>query len=123
MKLFICKKCGNLIELLEGENEHIICCGEKVSKINVNDSEASGEKHLPVINVLSDDKIEVLVGLVSHPMSSEHNISFIMIKNDTESIKKYLKPEDEPKAIFPYLKNSTVYAYCNLHGLFKTEVK
>ena len=34
---------------------------------------------------------------------------------------KYLKPGDKPEADFHLVEHGTVYAYCNLHGLWKTE--
>ncbi|MCC7571256.1 desulfoferrodoxin, partial [Candidatus Micrarchaeota archaeon] len=38
---------------------------------------------------------------------------------------KYLKPGEEPKAVFEVAdgdKALAVYEHCNLHGLWKTEV-
>ena len=47
----------------------------------------------------------------------------VKLKNFTNKIVKYLlKPNDEPKAIFDYEKDSTIYAYCNKHGLWKKEI-
>ena len=34
---------------------------------------------------------------------------------------KYLKPGDKPEADFHLVEHGTVYAYCNLHGLWKTK--
>ena len=54
-------------------------------------------------------------------MLPEHHIEWIALVDDDKVELKYLKPGEEPKAEFAEVKAGTVYAYCNLHGLWKAE--
>lgn len=122
MKLLKCNVCGNLIELIEGSNENIVCCNEVMNIVTVNSTEASGEKHVPIYEIL-DNKIKVSVGSVIHPMEENHYIKWIALVSEKKTIKKYLKPGENPVVKFPYIQGSTIYAYCNLHSIFKTDVE
>ena len=125
MNLFVCKHCGNLTELLNNSGVPMVCCGDEMTEIVPNTVEASTEKHLPEITV-SGDSVSVQVGSVLHPMESGHFIVFIYVETKAGGQHKLLKPGDEPKATFALAagdKPVAVYAYCNLHGLWKTEIK
>ena len=91
-----------------------------MQKLEANSTEASQEKHVPVITK-EDGKIKVAVGSVLHPMAPEHFIEWIALVIDDKVEFKFLKPGDEPKAEFGEAKSGTVFAYCNLHGLWKAE--
>ena len=55
-------------------------------------------------------------------MSEEHYIEWIAIQTKSGNQRKALKPGDAPKACFALLEDDeveAVYAYCNLHSLFK----
>lgn len=56
-------------------------------------------------------------------MEEEHYIIWIALVHDNEIVKVELKPNDKPEAVFPYISNAEIYAYCNLHGLWKTDLK
>jgi len=43
--------------------------------------------------------------------------------NGEEKTKVELYPEQEASARFPYVKGAKIYAYCNKHGLWESEVK
>ena len=70
----------------------------------------------------NDNTIKVTVGSTIHPMEEKHYIEWIAIVKDNEISLKKLKPNMEPIVELPYINNSTVYAYCNLHGLWKTNL-
>ena len=100
----------------------VMCCGEKMVELVPNTVDASGEKHLPVVTVLDNNSIKVEVGSVHHPMLPEHHISFVYVETENGGIQVNLK--DKPEAVV-YLgeeKAVAVYEYCNLHGLWKTEL-
>ena len=125
MNLFVCKLCGNTTELLNSSGVPMVCCGKEMTKIIPNTVEASTEKHLPEITV-SGSNVSVQVGSVMHPMESGHFITFIYLETKTGSQNKRLKPGEEPKAVFTLNADDAplaAYAYCNLHGLWKTEIK
>ena len=89
--------------------------------IKVNSVDASLEKHVPFCEI-KDDKVYVTIGEVIHPMGEDHYIEWIARVKGNKIVKYLLKPNDEPKAIFDYEENSSIYAYCNKHGLWKKEI-
>jgi len=100
------------------------CCGEDMAELIPNTVDASNEKHLPKVTV-SSDKISVQVGSVPHPMTDEHYIQFICVETENGDQRICLKPGDSPNAEFGFVNDKpiAVYEYCNLHGLWKTEIK
>ena len=122
-KFYVCKTCGNLVGKLEG-SVPMICCGKQMEELVPNTVEASGEKHLPVYTY-KDNLLEVSVGSVLHPMVDEHNISFIYVETKKGGQRKSLVVNKEPKASFVFVDDEpvNVFAYCNLHGLWKSEIK
>jgi superoxide reductase len=94
-----------------------------MAELEANTVEAGVEKHLPVVNA-SGDYINVNVGSVPHPMEIAHHISFVYVVTECGGQRKRLKAGDEPKLSFAFAddKPIVVYAYCNLHGLWKTEI-
>ena len=122
-KFFVCKHCGNLIGMIENSGVPIVCCGEKMTELVANTVDASLEKHTPVVNV-NGDKVEVVVGSVEHPMLEEHFIKWIYLETKKGGQRKALKPGEAPKATFAVTDDEpvAVYAYCNLHGLWKTVI-
>ena len=123
-KFYICKHCGKMVGLIVDTGTPLICCSEKMKEIIPNTVEASLEKHLPVVTV-SGDKINVQVGSVFHPMEDSHNIAFVYVESKNGGQRKCLKSGESPNLTFSFAddKPVAVYAYCNLHGLWKTEVK
>ena len=122
-KFFICKHCGNISSLIENKGVPMLCCGEKMTELVPNTVEASTEKHLPAVTVLGDG-IEVQVGSLPHPMEDAHSIAFVYVETECGGQRKRMKPGKEPKLTFRFAddKPVAVYAYCNLHGLWKTEL-
>ena len=101
----------------------LVCCGQKMTYLEPNTVEASAEKHLPSVTV-EDGVVTVNVGSVDHPMIPEHFIQWVYVQTEKGGQRKNLQPEEAPNVKF-YLgddKVIAVYAYCNLHGLWKTEL-
>ena len=122
-KFYICRHCGNLVEMVEDMGVNPVCCGEDMEELVPNAVEASGEKHIPSVSVVGN-VVSVNVGSVDHPMLEEHYIEWVQVDTENGSLRKHLKPGSAPKVLF-YLgeeKAKTVYAYCNLHGLWKAEL-
>ena len=90
--------------------------------ISENSVDAALEKHVPMYFV-NGEKINVQVGEVLHPMMKEHYIMWICIVKGEDYKFCYLKPGDEPKCSFDYIPGSKIYAYCNLHSLWVSEIK
>ena len=123
-KFYICKKCGNVIEKIHDSGVNPVCCGEKMSEIIPGVVEASHEKHIPVVEV-DGSRICISVGSVEHPMVEEHSILWIYLKTDRGAYRKHLNPGDKPVACFNLYDEKPIaaYAYCNLHGLWKFDIK
>lgn len=120
-RFFICKHCGNIVTMLEQSGVPVVCCNENMTELVANTVDASHEKHVPVVTV-EGKTVNVMVGSVIHPMTDAHHISFLALQTDKGLHIRYLKPTDEPCATFMLDENETieeVYAYCNLHGLWK----
>ena len=122
-KFYICEHCGNLVTTIHNAGVPLVCCGEKMKELLPNTVEASGEKHLPVVTV-EEGAIYVNVGSVDHPMLTEHFIEWVYVQTENGGQRKVLKPGDDPNVTFCLGddKAVAVYAYCNLHGLWMTEV-
>lgn len=121
MKVYKCEQCQSVaLEIITGES-----CSEKTYKeITANTAEASSEKHLPVVE-RNGDTVTVTVGAVEHPMDYEHYIMWIFLETKDGGILKKLNPGEQPQAVFQLTEGMvpvTVYEYCNLHGLWKTEL-
>ena len=122
MKFYICKHCGNIVAMVKASGAPISCCGQKMTEIEAGTTDASVEKHVPVVEV-KDGKVLVTVGTVAHPMAPEHYIERIDLCTDKGSQRKQLNPGDKPQACFALCegeKVETAYAYCNLHSLWKS---
>jgi len=122
-KFYICEHCGNLIGLIRDTGAPLMCCGDDMTYLAPNTIEASVEKHLPVVTV-TDAGITVEVGSVPHPMEEAHNIAFIYVETEHGGQRKSLNVGETPKAAFSFTddKPVAVFAYCNLHGLWKTDI-
>ena len=117
-----CRKCGAIVNVLEDCNCNdcgIQCCGEKMMVLKPNSVDASFEKHLPTYEMVEDE----IFTKVDHVMEKEHYIEWIALVTDTEQIIHKLYPEQNAEVRFKYVSGSILYAYCNKHGLWKTEVE
>ncbi|AUG58969.1 MAG TPA: desulfoferrodoxin [Ruminiclostridium sp.] len=119
---FRCEVCGNLVELINNGGGELVCCGKPMVKLDPNTFDASTEKHVPAAE-RKDGKIYVTVGSVEHPMTEEHYIEWIAVVSDDGIERIELSPGNEPKAVFRDRNNVDVYAYCNLHGLWKSSLE
>ncbi len=122
-KFYICRHCGNLIDMVNSSGVPVVCCGEEMQALVPNTVEASGEKHIPVVTV-NGSEITVNVGSVDHPMIPEHFIQWVYVETENGGQRKVLNPGEKPTVSFCLGedKAKAVYAYCNLHGLWMTEI-
>lgn len=123
MKFMKCMTCGNIIAFVDEKHDNIVCCGEKMTELIAGTVDASVEKHKPVISI-DGNKVTVTVGEVLHPMLPEHYIEWIALETKLGNQRKQLT-NGEPSACFKICDDDQVisaYDYCNLHGLWKTEV-
>ena len=123
-KFFICKHCGNLVGMVFSSGVPTVCCGEKMTELVANTTDAAKEKHVPVVTV-EGNLVTVTVGSVDHPMLPEHYIQWIYLQTEDGGHRKALEPGQAPKAVFALTEGEkpvAVYEYCNLHGLWKANL-
>jgi superoxide reductase len=121
MKFYICKHCGNIIAKVKDSGVPVVCCGEKMSEIIPGTSDGAAEKHIPVYTV-DGNTVHVTVGSVAHPATEAHHIEWIAVQTKYGNQRKTLDPLGKPEACFALCEGDeveAVYAYCNLHGLWK----
>ncbi|MBQ1467070.1 MAG: desulfoferrodoxin Dfx [Solobacterium sp.] len=121
LKVLRCEGCGKMVITLKDSKCPTKCCGEPMVELTANTTEAATEKHVPVVTRESN-KILVNVGSVDHPMIPEHYIEWVALVSDKGFRIAYLEPGQQPCVeCLEDEKVEAVYAYCNLHGLWKTE--
>lgn len=120
VKFYRCEVCGNIVAMVREGGGTLSCCGQEMTLLEANTTDAATEKHVPVVTK-EDGKIKVAVGSATHPSLPEHYIQWIALATDDKVQITYLEPGMEPKAEFPEVESGTVYEYCNLHGLWKAE--
>ena len=122
-KFYRCRHCGNVIIKFVDSGVPVVCCGEQMEELIPNTVDASNEKHVPVVKMTENGKIKVEVGSILHPMTPEHHIVFIYVEMENGGIRIDLKEEPKAEICACNGKVTAVYEYCNLHGLWKTEIK
>ncbi len=123
-KFYRCEHCGNIVGLIHNGGVPLMCCGQKMTKLEAGVIEASVEKHVPVVTV-ENKLVKVVVGSVAHPMTEDHNISWIYLQTSKGGQRKNLDVNSAPEVEFALADETpvAVYAYCNLHGLWKAIFK
>ncbi|MBR6411149.1 MAG: desulfoferrodoxin [Clostridia bacterium] len=117
-----CKHCGQIVAVVKKTGVPMMCCGEKMEVIQPGTTDASLEKHVPVVTV-EKGKVTVTVGSVEHPMIPEHYIEWISLQTKAGNQRKILNPGDRPVAEFAIFEGDEViaaFAYCNLHSLWRS---
>lgn len=122
-RFYICEHCGNIVGMVHDASVPVVCCGQKMKKLEPGTVEASHEKHIPAVTV-EGNTVKVAIGSVAHPMTEEHSITWVYLQTDRGGQRKTLKPGSEPAVTFAVTdeKPIAVYAYCNLHGLWKADI-
>ena len=119
LEIYKCVKCGNIVEVVHGGAGELVCCGEPMTRLTENTTDAAKEKHVPVIEKV-DGGYKVKVGGAAHPMEEKHFIEWIELLADDKAYREFLNPGDAPEAVFNVKADSvTARELCNLHGLWK----
>lgn len=121
LKFYYCEDCDNMVIMLKNSGVPVVCCGQKMIELKPGTVDASVEKHIPVYQV-ENGQVLVTVGAAAHPMAEEHFIEWIALQTRQGSQHTALQPGQPPQATFAIQDGDeveAVYAYCNLHGLWK----
>lgn len=117
-----CRHCGNIVVKVNDSGVPVMCCGEAMGVLLPNTSDGAKEKHVPTHSVKCG-KVTVRIGEIAHPMTPEHHIAWVKLQTNKGNQFKRLTPGTEPVATFCVdedEKIEAVFAYCNLHSLFKS---
>ena len=120
-KFYICEHCRNIVTKIKDVGVPVVCCGEKMKELVPGTVDAAVEKHIPVHSV-EGNLVKVFVGSTEHPMQPEHYIEWVSLQTKQGNQWKALKPGEKPEACFAICVGAeveAVYAYCNLHSLWK----
>ena len=116
LEVYKCLLCGNIVEVVHAGSSALVCCGEDMTLMTENTTDAATEKHVPVIE-MGAGVITVKVGSVPHPMEDAHYIEWVELIADGKAYRQFLKPGEAPEAVFNITASSvTAREYCNLHG-------
>jgi len=119
MEVYKCEICGNMVEMVHEGGGTLVCCGQNMTLMAENSTDAAQEKHVPVIEKTGNG-YNVKVGSAAHPMEDQHYIEWIELVAGDVSQRVFLKPGDAPEASFcTDAAEVTARAYCNLHGLWR----
>lgn len=121
-EIYYCTICGNVIEIFNEGASALVCCNQKMQKLEAKTKDTSVEKHVPYVEE-TDNGVLVKIGQnEDHPMTEEHHIKFIEVHTKDMVLKAELKPGDAPQAEFPVKKEDIVKAreWCNVHGLWES---
>lgn len=123
MNIFYCKHCKRIVYTFYGGG-NLTCCGDEMTLLQPKKKDVGNEKHLPVVERIGECQIRVTVGSVLHPMTAEHLVQWVFVAQADHFQIKTFEPEQEPIASFTINPEQPikVYEFCNLHGLWLTEL-
>lgn len=124
-RFFLCTACGNVVVKMVDSGLNLSCCGKEMKELVPGTDDGVGEKHLPVVECKCDGTVKVRIGSMPHPMTQEHRIVFIYLETKHGGHLQYLDMDKPAEAVFHICckdKPVAVYSYCNVHGLWKTEL-
>ncbi|CUP55254.1 desulfoferrodoxin family protein [Anaerotruncus colihominis] len=121
---FFATKSGDVLAALICGNGSLSCGGQAMEYLNANTSDGASEKHVPVVE-MEGGTLKVSVGSVFHPMTTEHSIGWVCLVTRRGWQLRALPVDENPVTEFAVARDDSpicVYAWCNLHGLWKTEL-
>ncbi|MDE5561633.1 MAG: desulfoferrodoxin [Bacteroidaceae bacterium] len=122
VKFYKCAHCGNVIIKVVDSGVKVVCCGQQMDELVANTVDAATEKHIPVVTSTENGCLHIEVGSVLHPMLPEHHIAFVYVETDNGGIRVDLTDKPAADVCVGNAKPLAVYEYCNLHGLWKTDL-
>lgn len=115
-----------IVEVIGGiHQENFQCCQKPMGLLEATMTEGANEKHLPKVQV-QGNKICVCVGSDPHPMTQEHSIQWIYLQTEKGCQRRNLEPGKAAEVTFLVAEDDkpvAIYAYCNLHGFWKTSIE
>lgn len=118
---YICEVCGNIVEKIHDSGNELTCCMRTMKELVPGETDGKLEFHIPVLDI-KDNVAEIRVGEQPHPMEESHYIKWIEIITTKGEMRRCFKPGEKPVVRYNLCddeKICAVYAYCNIHGLWK----
>ena len=112
MSVFYLAGKSHVVEVYGDEALDLACCGTPLKAIAPNSVDAA------------KNEVHVTVGSVTHPMTEEHLIAYIILVTKKGVQRVNLTATDAPEATFRLADGDApvkVIEFCNLHGLWQTE--
>ena len=121
-EIYYCPICGNVVEINNEGASALVCCNQKMQKLEAKTEDSTLEKHVPYVEEVEGGVLVKVGQNQAHPMNEDHLIKFIEVHTETMVLKAELKPDDAPEAFFPVKKEDVIKAreWCNLHGLWES---
>ncbi|MCL1913634.1 MAG: desulfoferrodoxin [Eubacteriaceae bacterium] len=122
-KNLLCNICGSYAQFSQAlEFTGVTCCSQQMQELEA--ILEFNEKHTPQVSV-KGSRVTVRVGAVDHPMEEDHSIMYIELVQSDKAQRIYLNLQCHPVASFilDTLMPFEVYAFCNIHGLYKTSAE
>ena len=112
-KFYVCPICGNVVHSMG--DAVVSCCGITLPALEAEDAD---DTHEIIIEKVEDEDFIT----ISHPMTKEHFISFLVfVTSDKMQMVKFY-PEGNAETRLQLRGRGYLYCYCNQHGLFKKKV-
>ena len=119
LQSYKCELCGNVVEVLDGFDGELVCCGQPMKLADEQTADATKEKHVPVVEKV-EGGFKVTVGSVPHPMEEKHYIQWIELVADGKAYRQFLEPGEKPQAVIMIAAGKVdAREFCNVHGLWK----
>ncbi|MEA2077873.1 MAG: desulfoferrodoxin family protein [Candidatus Marinimicrobia bacterium] len=120
-EIYYCPICGNVIEIFNEGASALVCCNQKMQKLEAKSEDSTLEKHVPYVEEVEGGVLVKVGQKQAHPMNEDHHIKFIEVHTRDMVLKAELNADDAPEAVFPVKKEDIVKVreWCNLHGLWE----
>ena len=109
-KFYVCPVCGNIVH--STGDSVISCCGITLPALESEDADVD---HTVCIESVEDEHFIT----INHPMTKQHNISFVAFVTSDRIQMVKLYPEGNAETRLQLRGFGFLYWYCNQHGLFK----
>ena len=107
-----------MTEVINEGHGTMVCCGRPMVLVVGNTTDASQEKHVPVVEKVEGGYL-VKVGVTDHPMLEDHYIQWVELHTPMSILFRELRPGDKPEVLFRTSEEACcVRAFCNLHGMW-----
>ena len=123
MEVYKCEICGNIVVVVHEGFGELVCCGQPMKRMEPQTADSAQEKHVPFVKRENDGYVVRIGENAMHPMEEKHYIEWIELVVDGIVHRRFLKPGDEPQAVFNVPEGNDISAreYCNVHGLWSNK--